>query len=76
MWEDSDGEEDEDGVEDKVVEVPFGFQKLGPACSCQKELPDDWVSTPNMIRETGRKAIAMSSRTKVHKEISVYKERG
>lgn len=31
------------------------------------KFPDDYLSKPNMIRETGRK---------VHKEISVYREMG
>lgn len=48
---------------------------LGPAWSCQEELPDDKrISTLNMIRETDRKVLAMSGR-KVHEEISVYRER-
>lgn len=41
----------------------MAFRKeLGPAWSYQEELPDDWIGTPNMIRETGRKVLAMSSR--------------
>lgn len=50
-------------------------KELGPAWSCQEEFPDDWISTPNMIRKTSREALAMSSQRKVHKEISAYKER-
>lgn len=51
-------------------------KELGPAWSCQEELPDDWISTPNMIRKTSREVLAMSSQRKVHKEISGYKKRG
>lgn len=53
------------------MEVSCGFPE-----GVGEKLPDDWISTPNMIRETGRKVLAMSSRRKVHKEISVYKDRG
>lgn len=44
------------------------FRELRQALGGQEVLPDDWTTTANVIRETGRRVLGVSSGRKVDKE--------
>ena len=59
-------------------------EELRQTLGGQEELPDDWTTTANVVRETGKKVLGVSSDREVDKETwwwmrkcrSMYRGRG
>ena len=72
-------EEDKGRAEDKVMEaekgrVRCGFQRGVEALSGQEVLPDDWTTTANVIRETDKRVLGVSSGRKADNETWCWNE--
>ena len=82
MEDDSDGEEDEEAEQRtkwwklKKEECLVAFrEELSQALAGQEVLPDDWMTTANVIRETGRRVLGVSSGRKGDKETWWWNEK-